>query len=80
MSVPLHLKIDTGSGGNTLPLRTYYQFFGDHACHCILTTETDTKLTSYSGHPIKCYGSIDLKLSKGNEEYQPHKFYVVEVS
>ena len=37
------------------------------------------KLTSYSGHPIKCYGSINLKLSKGNEEYQPHKLYVVEV-
>ena len=47
--------------------------------HCILTAETDNKLPSYSGHPINCYGSINLKLSKGNEEYQPHKFYVVEV-
>ena len=47
--------------------------------HCILTAETNTKLTSYSGDSIKCYGSINLKLSKGNEEYQPHKLYVVEV-
>ena len=79
VSGPLHLKIDTGSGGNTLPMRTYHQMFGNRPTHFILTAETDTKLTSYSGHHIKCYGSINLKLSKGNEEYQQHKFYVVEV-
>ena len=53
--------------------------FGNRPTHFILTAETDTKLTSYSDYHIKCYGSINLKLSKGNEEYQPHKFYVVEV-
>ena len=53
VSGPLHLKIDTGSGGNTLPMRTYHQMFGNRSTHFILTAETDIKLTSYSGHPIK---------------------------
>ena len=48
VSGPLHLKIDTGSGGNTLPMRTYHHMFGNRPTHFILTAETDTKLTSYS--------------------------------
>ena len=68
VSVPWHMKIDAGSGVNTLPMRTYHQMFGNRPTHCILAAETDIKLPSYSGHPIKCYGSINLKLSNGNEE------------
>ena len=49
----LYLKLYTGSGGNTLPRRTCHQMFGNRPTHCILTAETDTKLTSYSGHHIK---------------------------
>ena len=34
---------------------------------------------TYSGHPIPCRDSINIQLSKSNEQYQSHKFYVVNV-
>ncbi len=79
VSGPLRLKVDTGSGGNTLPFRTYRQMFGNIPIKNVLTLEPNTKLTSYSGHPIPCCGSINIQLSKANEQYHPHKFYVVDV-
>ena len=76
---PLRLKVDTGSGGNTLPLRTYKQMFGTMPTQNILTPEPHIKLTSYSGHPIVCCGSINLSLSKPKGQFQVHKFFVVDV-
>lgn len=74
------LKIDPGSGGNTLPLRTYRQMFGEKPLHSVLKQEPSVKLTSYSGDQIKCLGSILLDLRKESQsEYQSHKFYVVDV-
>ena len=57
---PLRLKVDTGAGGNTLPLRTYHQMFGSTPTNKILTPEPAAKLTSYSGHSIPCRGSNQL--------------------
>ena len=76
---PLRLKVDTGAGGNTLPLRTYHQMFGNTPTNKILTPEPAAKLTSYSGHSIPCRGSIVLQLSKPSGQSQSHRFYVVDV-
>ena len=76
---PLRLKVDTGSGGNTLPLRTYKQMFGTIPTQNILTPEPHVKRTSYSGHPIVCCGSINLSLSKPKGQFQVHTFFVVDV-
>ncbi|XP_014667285.1 PREDICTED: uncharacterized protein LOC106808892 [Priapulus caudatus] len=76
---PIRLKVDTGAAGNTLPLRTYKQMFGDTPHMDILERER-VRLTSYSGHSIKCIGSLKLGLQRRhNNEIQQHKFYVVDV-
>ena len=78
---PLKLKVDTGSGGNTLPMRTYRQMFGETPTHSILTPEPTVKLHSYSGHTIPCKGSIILAIRKNRRSpCQRHKFYVVDVA
>ena len=72
--------MDTGAGGNTLPLRTYKQVFGSHPTHCVLKPEPNTRLKSYSGHQIRCLGSISLDICRINQEtYTKHKFYVIDV-
>ena len=76
---PLRLKVGTGSDGNTLPLRTYKQMFGTIPTQNILTPEPHVKLTSYSGHPIVCCGSINLSLSKPKGQFQVHTLFVVDV-
>ena len=76
---PLRLKVDTGAGGNTLPLRTYHQMFGNTPTNKIFTPEPAAKLTPYSGHSIPCRGSIVLQLSKPSGQSQSHRFYVVDV-
>ena len=44
VSGPLHLKLDTGSRSNTLPLRTYQQMFGGIPTSKILTSEHYVKI------------------------------------
>ncbi len=76
----LRIKVDTGAGGNTLPLRTYQQMFGSIPTSQILTPEPSTTLTSYSGHRIKCLGSINLHIRKANQAmHTTQKFYVIDV-
>lgn len=78
---PIDLKVDTGSGGNTLPLRTYKQMFGETPTSQILTPEPAVKLTSYSGDNIPCLGSLTLSIRKpSNPTFTHEKFYVVDVS
>ena len=81
VSGPLRVKVDTGSGGNTLPLRTFRQMFHDTPVHCISNLEPNVQLTSYSGNRIPCLGSIHLNVRKSSQT-TPHqaKFYVVDVS
>ena len=77
---PLRLKVDTGASGNTLPIRTYRQMFGDMPTRKWLTPEPHTKLTAYSGDTIPCLGSIEIGIRKKAEpEYLFQKFYVVDV-
>ena len=63
----LRLKVDTGAGGNTLPLRTYQQMFKTQPSSIILQPEPTMKLTSYSGDEIPCLGSIMMGIKKPND-------------
>ena len=78
---PIKVKVDTGSGANTLPIRTYRQMFPHTPISAIVTPEPDVHLMAYSGNTIKCVGSItfDLQKRKDREAVQT-KFYVVDVS
>ncbi len=80
VSGSMRLKVDTGSGGNTLPLRTYHQMFCNTPVEEILAPEPGIKLTSYSGNTITCIGSIYLGMrKKRHPEEHVEKFYVVDV-
>ena len=80
VSGKLKLKIDTGAGGNTLPLRTFKQMFKDKPVKAIAQPEPTMKLTSYTGNEITCLGSVNLNVKKKSQsEYQTLKFYVVDV-
>lgn len=77
----VRLKVDTGAGGNTLPLRTYRQMFGDIGMpDHIVKPERHVKLTSYSGNEIPCLGSLQLGLKKDKHTHFHHeKFFIVDV-
>ena len=75
---PLRLKVDTGSGGNTLLLITYKDVWYIPTQNN-LTPEPHIKVTSYSGHHIVCCGSINMSLSKPKGQFQVHKLFVVDV-
>ena len=72
--------MDAGAGGNILPLRTYKQMFDSRPTHCVLKPEPITRLKSYSGHQIRCLGSISFDTCRINQKtYTKHKFYVINV-
>lgn len=73
----LSLKIDTGAGGNTLPLRTMRQMYGDSWKKEVLPTTT--KLSAYNGTAIECFGTINLMCSYKDSDWKHEKFYVVDV-
>ena len=78
---PLRIKIDTGSGGNTLPLRTFKQMFGSIPPEQILQREPNIKRSSYTGDNIKCFGTIELNIRRNDQnEYHCQKLCVVEVT
>ncbi|KAL0148840.1 hypothetical protein M9458_055849 [Cirrhinus mrigala] len=76
----LHLKIDTGASGNTLPLRTFRQMYGtltqsmEH-----LKPASNVKLTSYTGDVIPCFGIINMPCQYKQSRWTDAKFYVVDV-
>ena len=78
---PIKVKVDTGSGANTLPIRTYRQMFPNTPPDAIVTPEPDVHLMAYSGNTIKCIGSLtfDLRKKKDTETIKA-KFYVVDVA
>ena len=78
---PLQIKVDTGSGGNALPLRTFKHLFGSLPSEQILQREPNIKLSSYTDDNIKCLGSIQLSIRRNDQnEYHCQKCYVVEVT
>ena len=60
----LHGKIDTGSQGNILPLRTYKKMYPDNNKPL---QPSKTTLTAYNGTPIKQHGSIQLQCKYKNK-------------
>ena len=77
---PLRIKIDTGSGGNALPLRTFKQMFGSIPPEQILQREPRIKLSSYTGDNIKCFESAELSIRRNDQnEYHCQTCYFVEV-
>ncbi|XP_033105044.1 uncharacterized protein LOC117107452 [Anneissia japonica] len=54
----LHLKIDTGSSRNTLPLRTLKQMYKDNWNAAL--KPTTARRTAYNGSDIQCIGTIQM--------------------
>ena len=74
----IHIKLDTGAGGNTLPMRTMRQIYGsDHVIKAQLTKE-NVKLKAYNGKDIKYMGTIYMDLFHNNRHHNT-KFYVIDV-
>ena len=63
----LRLKVDTGTGRNTLSLRTYQYMLGSISLKQVLSPEPSTTLTSYSGHRIQGLGSILVGIKKDHQ-------------
>ena len=75
----LRLKIDTGASGNTLPLRTFKQMYGEDVCSQKYLKKNYRRLSAYSGHQIPCLGTIDIPCQYKESEWVNAKFYVVDV-
>ena len=75
----LKLKIDTGASGNTLPIRTYHQMFGDKPFNQVLKPVKNITLSAYNGQTIHCVGSIILRIKFQQPDFIDALFYVVNV-
>ena len=73
----LKLKIDSGAAGNTLPVRTIGQMYGDKYKDVIQRAH-NIRLTAYNGQDIPCLGSISISIKK-QKSYIPAKFYLDDV-
>ena len=65
----LHVKVDTGAGGNVLPLRVFRCLYPDQISPAGLPTGLDhinTRLTAYNGSHIPLYGAL-----RGPTTWQP---------
>ena len=57
----IHVKVDTGAGGNVLPLRVFRCLYPDQISPAGLPTGLDhvnTRLTAYNGSHIPLYGAL----------------------
>ena len=57
----LHIKVDTGAGGNMLPLRVFRYLYPDQISPAGLHTglyHINTRLTAYNGSHIPLYGAL----------------------
>ena len=76
----LRLKIDSGASGNTLPMRTFRQMYGDKAdTRNLLEPANCIKLTAYNGEEIRCMGTLDMKCQHKSSGWKTTRFYVVDV-
>lgn len=75
----LRLKIDTGASGNTLPLRTFKQIYGEDVRAQKKLKKNYRRLSAYSGHQIPCLGTIDILCQHRESGWVNAKFYVVDV-
>lgn len=79
----IHMKVDTGAMGNTLPVRIYRALWPeklDSEGFPIrkYTSSHETMLTAYNGTAIKHFGSITLPCSYENGKPQQTKFFIVD--
>ena len=75
----IRLKIDTGAGANTIPMRSMRQIYAsDEEIKSKLTHEP-IKLTAYNGKTIEYIGTIWMNLHHNNHFYKT-KFHVIDVS
>jgi hypothetical protein len=73
-------KIDTGSQGNILPVRTFAKMYPDRMSEAgtpMKITPCDTILTAYNGTRIKQYGYINLECAYKNKASE-FKFYIAD--
>ena len=76
----LRLKIDSGASGNTLPMRTFHQIYGDKAdTRNLLEPSNGIKLTAYNGEEIRCLGTLDMKCQHESSGWKTTRFYVVDM-
>lgn len=77
----LHLKIDTGTSGNTPPLLTFKQMCGASTQSMgHLKPASNLKLTSYTGDVIPCFWTIIMPCQYKKSRWIDAKFYVGDVS
>ena len=75
----MRLKLDIGAQGNTLPIRTFKQMYGEADPKKVLEPIGRTRLTSYSGDNIKCIGKLSVWCKYGTTKWKRVMFYVVDV-
>ena len=68
----LKLKIDSGAAGNTLPVRTIRQMYGDKYKDVIQRAH-NVRLTAYNGQDIPCLGSISISIKKQKKKKKKKK-------
>lgn len=74
----LRAKLDTGSGGNTLPIRTIDQMYPQRQWEQLLEPTGDT-LTAYNGQKLKVLGTIDIPCKYHGNTWYTEEFFVVDV-
>ncbi|XP_014663369.1 PREDICTED: uncharacterized protein K02A2.6-like [Priapulus caudatus] len=75
----LQVKVDTGAGGNTLPLRIIHEMYPKGQWRSIVRPR-QVQLTAYNGSNIPCIGSIDLMCLYKDSTWTRQEFFVVEVA
>uniref|UniRef100_A0A8C9SGK0 Gypsy retrotransposon integrase-like protein 1 n=1 Tax=Scleropages formosus TaxID=113540 RepID=A0A8C9SGK0_SCLFO len=76
----MKLKIDPGAQGNALPLRTFRQMYGNIDPTEVLKPTGMTKLTSYSGHSIPCFGKLPMQCKYDTSGWVSTEFHVVDAN
>ena len=74
----LELKVDTGSSGNTLPVRIARQMYGE-MWQSKVARAPNVKLTAYNGGEIECCGVLNIICRYKDCQWRKYKFYVVDV-
>ena len=74
----LELKVDTGSTGNTLPVRIARQMYGE-MWQSKVEPAPNVELTAYNGGEIECCGVLNIICRYKDCQWRKYKFYVVDV-
>lgn len=83
LKVNLRVKIDTGAGGNAIPVRLYKEMFPelmDESGHPVkrYMQNKNKVLIAYNDTMIRHYGSMRVPCRYRKEEWIPTEFYIVE--